>query len=109
MTIKTDKLQWFFTFIGKDANKRIIGYTTALIIALSWIVWYLLSEHFERDVEFRRETIKKDSIQETRIKFLEEKNEEKDNRLIEYVMETTRRNDSITYHEKKFIEELKKK
>lgn len=102
-----DKEKLFMSFIGKRPQTRLSGFTTALIIGLSLLVYFLWQQHLVSDsiIVKNLETERDNAFQERddyKNKYLNAVD-----RFVEYSDQVTRRNDSIAYDNQKFIKELK--
>jgi len=109
MEVENDKFQWFFTFIGKNAQTRLIGFTTGAIILLLIIAYSQWKQHLNDDLEAKKAL--KEEIQRLTesVRYKDEKYNELSADFINYVKGVTQRNDSIARDNQNFLNELRQK
>ena len=97
----------FMSFIEKKPQTRLSGFTTALIIGLSLMVFFLWKQHLVTDsqivknMQTQLESVSKDR-DDYKSKYLHAVDH-----FVEYSDKVTKRNDSIAYYNQRFIKELK--
>lgn len=109
MEVENNKFQWFFTFIGKNAQTRLIGFTTGAIILLSIIAYSQWKQHLNDDLEAKKSLKEEISRLTESIQYKEEKYNELSADFIDYVKGVTQRNDSIARDNQNFLNELRQK
>ncbi|WP_298220801.1 hypothetical protein [Flavobacterium sp.] len=107
MDIENNRFQWFFTFIGKSAQTRLIGFTTATIIFLSLIAYSQWKQHLSDDKETIKNLKEEISRLTKSVQYKDEKYNELSVDFINYVKDVTKRNDSIAEDNQKFLNELR--
>lgn len=108
MEVKENRFQWFFTFISKNAQTRLVGFTTALIIVLVMVAYFQWKQHLTDDIEVKKAFKEEISRLTKSIQYKDEKYNELADDYINYVKIVTQRNDSIAKENQEFINELRR-
>ncbi len=101
----TQNFKYFFTFISKSPAVRLAGFTTIGFLFFGWISYCFWKQHLLDDVDIKNESKQKD----IRIIEAEKARQQIAVDYLNYVKQTTRRNDSIALDNQRFIEELKRR
>lgn len=104
-----DNFQSFFTFIGKNAQTRLVGWTTATILFLGVVVYSQWNQHLQDD---KKILDSKNAEIDRLIKsgnYKDERYNQLSTDYLDYIKTVTQRNDSIAADNQRFLNELKKK